>query len=504
LVIGIEMKKITIALSVLAASAATASAADLPVKAKPIIAAGFDWSGVYIGAHAGYGGGMNAWEAVGPAGFIARGALAGGQVGINRQLGSFVFGLELDGSWADIKGTGVSTTGGPALGVIVETRATSKVDSFVTFAGRAGIAADRWFVFAKGGITAAHEKHDFLANVNTIVGGAVVATGTGTANINGSETRYAPMLGFGAEYALAGPWSILAEYNYHHFGAATARLTGTSTTAGVVTPLAGDNRVEQVIHVARLGVNYRFGGVAVDPSYAPVPAAPGTNWTGAYIGAQGGYGWGQTQWPDAIGTVPANIQSRFDNSGWLAGGTIGANAQAGRFVFGVEGEILATEIKGNFTSTIGAGPTVVTTTYASKIDWLALASARAGFVVGDRLMLYGKGGLAIAEEQHSAAATQTTVPVTALSYAGKAVHTGAVIGAGGEYAFAPNWSVKAEYNYIKMFAQQVQLQGTVAGGPFGGGGQATEAASKITQDLHLVKFGVNYHFNPQPVVAARY
>ena len=119
-------------------------------------------------------------------------------------------------------------------------------------------------------------------------------------------------------------------------------------------------------------------------------------------------------------------------------------------------------------------------------------------------MLYGKGGLAIAEEQHSAAATLTTVPVTALSYAGKAVHTGAVIGAGGEYAFAPNWSVKAEYNYIKMFAQQVQLQGTVAGGPFGGGGQATEAASKITQDLHLVKFGVNYHFNPQPLVAARY
>jgi opacity protein-like surface antigen len=91
-----------------------------------------------------------------------------------------------------------------------------------------------------------------------------------------------------------------------------------------------------------------------------------------------------------------------------------------------------------------------------------------------------------------------------INHAGKAVHTGAVVGAGGEYAFAPNWSVKAEYDYIKMFAQQVQLQGTGVGGPFGAGVALNATATKITQDLHLVKFGVNYHFNPQPVVAARY
>ena len=69
------------------------------LKAKPIVAAGLDWSGVYIGAHAGYGGGMNDWMGIDPgANFVARGPLVGGQVGINKQLGSFVFGLELDGS----------------------------------------------------------------------------------------------------------------------------------------------------------------------------------------------------------------------------------------------------------------------------------------------------------------------------------------------------------------------------------------------------------------------
>jgi outer membrane immunogenic protein len=313
--------KIALAVSVLAASAVGASAADLPLKAKPIVAASLDWSGVYLGAHAGYGGGMKDWEALGPADFVAGGALVGGQVGINKQLGSFVFGLELDGSWADIKGSSSNQFGGPALGVTIDRTSTSKIDSLATFAGRTGIAAGRWFVFAKAGISAAHEKHSSLVNTSAPFGGVVA---TQTAAVSGSETRYAPMLGFGAEYALSGPWSILAEYNYHHFGASNVRQTGSITFLGATTPVAFDARIEQAIHVAKLGVNYRFGNVGPDPSFAPVPAAPGTNWTGAYIGAQGGYGWGQTQWPDTFGAVSAGGSlPRFDTSGWLAGGTIG-------------------------------------------------------------------------------------------------------------------------------------------------------------------------------------
>ena len=322
-----------------------------------------------------------------------------------------------------------------------------------------------------------------------------------SASLGGSETRYAPMLGFGAEYALVGPWSILAEYNYHHLSAGTARLTGQTIINGVTTAFAADNRIDQAIHVARLGVNYRFGNDAPAPSFAPMLPAPGTDWTGAYIGAQGGYGWGRTQWPDVFGAVgPAGNLPHFDNSNWLAGGTIGVNAQSGRFVFGVEGEMLATGIKGNFAGSDAqffAPGIVINSAMSSRIDWLALASARAGFVVGDSLMLYGKGGVAVAEERHAAAATQN-IPALSIDVSGKAIHTGALVGAGGEYAIAPNWSVKAEYNYIKMFAQQVQLNGTAAGGPFGAGIQVVNAAGRITQDLQLVKFGVNYHFNPQP------
>ena len=136
-------------------------AADLPVKAKPIVAATFDWSGVYLGAHAGYGGGMKDWTPTGviQADFIGRGALIGGQIGINKQLGSFVFGLELDGSWADIKGSSQVTIGSVGFGAIVNIANASGIDGLATFAGRAGLAADRWFVFAKAGISAAHENH---------------------------------------------------------------------------------------------------------------------------------------------------------------------------------------------------------------------------------------------------------------------------------------------------------------------------------------------------------
>lgn len=487
------MKKLALAVSVLAASAGGVSAADLPLKAKPIVAAGLDWSGVYIGAHGGYGGGMTDWEG-GVVDSVARGVLAGGQVGINKQLGSVVFGLELDGSWADIKGSNFYQVAGG--GLAIEATLTSKIDALATFAGRAGIAADRWFVFAKAGMSAVHEKHTMANAFSGLVGGVPA---TQITSVSGSETRYAPMLGFGAEYALAGPWSILAEYDYHHLGVRWLRQTGTATLLGVVTPVAVDSRIAQAIHVAKLGVNYRFGNVAPVPSFAPVPPASGTDWTGAYIGAQGGYGWGQTQWPDLFGAVqPFGSLPRFDNSGWLAGGTIGVNAQSGRFVFGVEGEILATGIKGNFAGSdavFGAPGVVINSTFSSKIDWLALASARAGFVVGDKLMLYGKGGLAIAEEQHSAAAAQN-VPAMSINYSGKAVHTGAVVGAGAEYAFARNWSVKAEYDYIRMFAQQVQLAGVAVGGPFGAGVTLSRSADRITQDLHLVKFGVNYHFKP--------
>jgi outer membrane immunogenic protein len=262
--------------------------------------------------------------------------------------------------------------------------------------------------------------------------------------------------------------------------------------------------------VVKVGVNYRFDGIQVDPTFAPVPAAPGYNWSGAYAGAQGGYGFGHKEWPDFVEITPDS--GKYDVRGWLAGGTVGANAQAGMFVFGVEGEWMWTGIKGgqSFTQDFVGGLQTLTASLETKIDWLAIASARAGFVVGDRLLVYGKAGVAIAEEKHSLNLTQSVFGAGTFSESlnAKAVHTGVVGGVGAEYALGGNWSAKIEYDYIKMLAQNVTATGTetvnipnVVVGTI----DFAERLTGIRQDLHLVKLGVNYHFNPVPMpVSARY
>ena len=123
--------------------------------------------------------------------------------------------------------------------------------------------------------------------------------------------------------------------------------------------------------------------------------------------------------------------------------------------------------------------------------------------------MYGKGGLAIANENHSFNFTQVQANpagTAVLSETAKAVHTGVVLGAGAEYAFAANWSVKLEYDYVKMFQQQATGSGTLATNIAGQQATIYETTllSRFTQDLQLVKVGVNYHFSPMPVVAAKY
>src|SRR6187431_2953901 len=110
------MKKFLLGTVALIALAAPAAAADLAArpytKAAPMIAAVYDWSGFYIGANGGWGSSRKCWDFVTPAGaFVsnegchdATGGTAGGQVGYRWQAGTWVFGLEGQGNWADFKG----------------------------------------------------------------------------------------------------------------------------------------------------------------------------------------------------------------------------------------------------------------------------------------------------------------------------------------------------------------------------------------------------------------
>jgi outer membrane immunogenic protein len=478
-------------------------AADLPVKALAPVAY-YDWSGAYVGVHAGYGGGMKDWTDS-TFDYAARGFLAGGQIGINKQIASFVFGLELDGSWANISGSQNILFGGPLLGGLETTTVNSRIDGLVTFAGRAGLAADRWFVFAKGGLAGAWERHSFNDAVTIFAPPSQFS-----ASASGSEFRWAPMAGVGAEYALGGNWSVIAEYDFMHFGTRAVTLRGSSTQSGVTTPLVSDFSISQdAVHVVKVGANYRFGGIAVDPVYPPVKAAAGTNWTGAFVGAQGGYGFGHKEWPDfADGAVPDF--GKYDVKGWLAGFDGGVNVQSGVFVFGVEGEWMWTGIKGGQTVTqnLGGGFSTVMN-LNTTIDWLAIASARAGFVVGDRLLIYGKGGVAIASEKHSVNQTESIPGVgsAVIDVNATAVHSGVVGGVGAEYALGGNWSIKGEYDYIRMIGQNFTGTGfeAINAPPTVGQIAFAQSFGRMRQDLNLFKLGVNYHFNPVPAaISVRY
>ena len=118
------MKKFLLGLAGVIALAAPASAADLAArpyaKAPAMIATVYDWSGFYIGANGGWGSSRKCWDNLTAAGTLvanegchnATGGVAGGQIGYRFQSGAWVFGVEGQGDWADLKGRNISTAFG--------------------------------------------------------------------------------------------------------------------------------------------------------------------------------------------------------------------------------------------------------------------------------------------------------------------------------------------------------------------------------------------------------
>ena len=118
-----------------------------------MIAAVYDWSGFYIGANGGWGSSRKCWDAVDGAGaFLANegchdatGGTVGGQVGYRWQTGTWVFGVEAQGNWADFKGSNASLF---ASGIRNESR---KIDAFGLFTGQVGYAVNNVLLYVKGG-----------------------------------------------------------------------------------------------------------------------------------------------------------------------------------------------------------------------------------------------------------------------------------------------------------------------------------------------------------------
>lgn len=264
------MKRILFAGSLALAACGQALAADLPpVQAPrapaayvPTTAPTYNWGGVYIGVNGGYGFGSSTWtDPNNPASttsgsFDLNGWLAGGTIGANFQASQFVFGVEGDLDWSNIKNssnnnaanafcTGLTNVAATAaLGANCQTQNTY----FGTARARVGFAADRVLIFATGGAA--------FGNIQAgLSGGPIGAPTFDTTNKVGWTG------GGELEVAFADNWTGKIEYLYADLGSGTC-TTGTNCgfygTPAATTP--GNNSVKFTTSVVRAGINFKFGG----------------------------------------------------------------------------------------------------------------------------------------------------------------------------------------------------------------------------------------------------
>jgi outer membrane immunogenic protein len=242
------------------------------------------------------------------------------------------------------------------------------------------------------------------------------------------------------------------------------------------------------------------------PVKAPPPIAAVFNWTGFYIGVNGGGAFGGSS--DDVVVTERNAAGalivggawpgfgRFgslDHSGGFGGGQIGYNWQApgSAWVWGIEADFQGASIKDDAVATLPyLGLSTVTVAAESKIDWFGTVRGRVGYAF-DRVLVYATGGLAYGNIKHSIAWADTFPPGFIASASRDTTRAGWVVGGGVEWAFAPNWSLKGEYQFIDLGKHSLTAQETTLAGvlqPF------FLSTDDVRTQFHTARLGVNYRF----------
>lgn len=222
---------------------------------------------------------------------------------------------------------------------------------------------------------------------------------------------------------------------------------------------------------------------------AQSPGAPVFNWTGPYIGAFGGYGFGYTT---ADNDPTAGAGDAFDEGaaavgidlmprGVIGGVTLGYNRQAGAFVVGAEANAGYLALADAFELFVADGPngTIDDDEGMATYGWYATVAARVG-VAFDRTLLFATAGGIITQYvgEFGDLDGGATDPLDATVLAGP--QYGYIVGGGAEFAFDANWTARLEYNFFNL---------------------GTDTTTNDDGDIfvhrnnaHLVRFGLNYLF----------
>jgi outer membrane immunogenic protein len=202
--------------------------------------------------------------------------------------------------------------------------------------------------------------------------------------------------------------------------------------------------------------------------------SPGVNWTGIYLGLNAGFSFGGSEWTDS---VTGGSTGSFGTSGFVFGGTVGANYQVGSLVFGVEAD-------GDWADASGSGTFTATSLCAAgcltQNNWLSTVRGRAGYAL-DRFLVYGTGGAAFGN-------VRANFPNDPVSSATK---VGWTVGAGVEVALARNWSAKGEYLFVNLADGSCTIDCAIA--DVSGTPIVPNVAVKFNESI--VRGGVNYRFS---------
>jgi high affinity Mn2+ porin len=224
-------------------SPAIAADVRLPVKA-PHIQSVFDWTGFYIGAHAGFARGSSSAVLTDPAITASSGSfggvIGGVQAGYNVQLSSgIVLGAEADITFPNY----LASNSIAALLATPRSSVVEQLDYAGSLRGRIGYASGHWLAYATGGLAWAGERF-----VNT------PAIGSEEKELN---VRLGWAAGAGVEYAFAPHWSLRLEYLYSRFEQADIRFPS-------ATQISSSLDLQSI----RVGLNRKFDGMG-SSNFAP-------------------------------------------------------------------------------------------------------------------------------------------------------------------------------------------------------------------------------------------
>jgi len=253
------LNKFLLAAIATVAMTASASAADLAARPytkapAPMIPAVYDWSGFYIGVNGGGGWAHKCWDivtnilgapvvpAVSEGCHDATGAVAGGQIGYRWQAGAWVFGLEGQGDWANLRGSN-----GPSLFQGGGGSNRTKINALGTFTGQVGYAWNNVLLYVKGGAMVVDDKYEGFI------------TATGAVFDRASETRWNGAVGAGLDFGVTPNVVIGVDYIHGFMGSRTLSFTSTVVPGA----FSRADSIRQDVDIVTARISYKFGGPVI-------------------------------------------------------------------------------------------------------------------------------------------------------------------------------------------------------------------------------------------------